>query len=65
MFVKNADFQTELDSPRGRIQESFLLIRTFQNKFRNSCHGAVETNPARNQEVAVSIPGLVQDPVLP
>ena len=25
---------------------------------RNSCHGAAETNPTRNHEVAGSIPGL-------
>ena len=29
-------------------------------KYRNSHHGAVETNPTRNHEVAGSIPGLVR-----
>ena len=32
----------------------------LENILRNSYHGAVETSPTRNHEVAGSIPGLVQ-----
>ena len=43
--------------------------RLYKSKqLLSSRHGAVETNPTRNYEVAGTIPGLIQwveDPVLP
>ena len=46
---------SKIPSPRGPSASSGFL-RVVQ--MWNSCHGAVETNPPRNHEVAGSIPVL-------
>ena len=50
-----------------KIYYTAIEIKT-ENKKRSSHHGAAETNPTRDHEVASLIPGLTQwvkDPALP
>ena len=45
-----------------------IVILLPKNIVGSSCHGAAETNPTRNHEIAGWIPGLsqwVNDPALP
>ena len=53
----------------GDCRSSWRLQPHIKSKhLRSSRHGAVETNPTRNHEVAGLIPGLTQwvkDPALP
>ena len=41
------------------VKETYSSLK-LKGIITNSCHGAVETNPTRNNEVAGSIPGLIQ-----
>ena len=58
---------------RSRIKVNFVWGKEKKRLYKSkqllsSRHGAVETNPTRNYEVAGTIPGLIQwveDPVLP
>ena len=53
---------------RERISQYSKSQKHTKVMFRSSHHGAAETSPTRNHEVAGSIPGLtqwIQDPALP
>ena len=50
-FRSTGTFRSYRSQREGNIQKVLM---------RSSCSGAAETNPARNHEVAGSIPGLAQ-----
>ena len=46
--------------PAGPLHRKDTSVRAGKSPMRRSHHGAAETNPTRNHEVAGSIPGLAQ-----